>query len=399
MSHSEPSVWIPPATETFPYFQPILSLQTQRIIGYEALGRHVAGGSVRSLGPFFQQTGLSDGQLLRVDRTIRERAIAAMAQSGGEERLFLNLKPSWIYRKASRVSELPTLEMAQRQGLPASRIVVEITEEPFAGDLEELSKMIGLYREAGCTIAIDDIGSGHSNYDRIASLQPHILKIDLKLMKKGVVHEGYHALLNSYSILASQMGASLLVEGVETKEDLYYALKVGARYVQGFLFSPAKAGLQSPDAYERLLRESIALFTRSELERHRGLYAATDGLRALLREKPGFDTAGDADELLQTLAGHVGNNVVRMYICREEGFQISSNYTRAADGTWSRDTTYEGSNWIWRPYFIPTVLRMKHGRQGCLSEPYTDLETSRQVHTYSEPLGDTHYVFFDLEIE
>ncbi|SDD16176.1 EAL domain, c-di-GMP-specific phosphodiesterase class I (or its enzymatically inactive variant) [Paenibacillus sp. UNCCL117] len=398
-SESASAAQVPAAAEISPYFQPILSLQTQHIIGYEALGRHVAGGVVRSLGPFFQQSGLPDERLVKVDRLIREQAIAAMARAPGEERLFLNLKPSWIYRKARRVSELPTLQMAERHGLDPSRIVVEITEEPFSGKLEELSEMIGLYREAGCTIAIDDIGSGHSNYDRIASLQPHILKIDLKLMKKGARHEGYHALLNSFSILAAQMGASMLVEGVETKEDLHYALKVGARYVQGFLFSPAEAELQRKEAYEPLLREHIALYTHGELERHRALFSAASGLRTLLSARSGARTPAEADALLQTLSGHVDKNVVRMYICREEGFQVSSNYTRNPDGSWRRDAAYEGSNWIWRPYFIPTVLQMKHGGQGCLSQPYTDLETSRSMQTYSEPLGEAHYIFFDLEID
>lgn len=389
---------IPPAAETFPYFQPILSLQTQQIIGYEALGRRVSRGVVRSLGPFFQDRSFTDSEHLQVDRIVRSRAIGRMANTDSEAKLFINIKPSWIYRMYREKGELPTLQMIKRHGLEPSRIVIEITEEDFTGRLEELSEMISLYRQAGCLIAIDDIGSGYSNYDRIASVKPHILKIDLKLLKKSAEDRGYNAVLNSFSILAAQMGASLLVEGVETKEDLNHALQVGARYVQGFLFSPAEFELQQEDAYSGLLRESIALYTRRELARHHRLYAAAAMLSGLVPAKVEIRSSADADALISKLLPYVNANVIRMYICREEGFQVSSNFTRAEDGSWRRDVRYQESNWIWRPYFIPTVLQMKHQRQGCLSQPYTDLDSSLTMQTYSCPLGEACYLFFDLTI-
>ncbi|MGG2197380.1 MULTISPECIES: EAL domain-containing protein [Paenibacillus] len=389
---------LPPAAETFPYFQPVLSLQTQRIIGYEALGRRVSPGIVRSLGPFFQNTSYSEAEHLRIDRIIRSRAIGRMANADSDAKLFINLKPSWIHRIYREKRELPTLQMMRRHGLDPSRIVIEITEEDFTGGLDELSEMIGQYREAGCLIAVDDIGSGYSNYDRIASVKPHILKIDLKLLKKSAVDHGYNAVLNSFSILAAQMGASLLVEGVETKGDLNHALQVGARYVQGYLFSQAEADLQQEDAYEGLLRESIAVFTHSELDRQHRLFAATERLSGLVPSSVEIRSSADADALIGKLLPHVGANVVRIYICKEEGFQVSSNFSREADGSWSRDVRYQESNWIWRPYFIPTVLQMKHQRQGCLSQPYTDLDSSLTMQTYSCPLGGACYLFFDLTI-
>ncbi len=190
------------------------------------------------------------------------------------------------------------------------------------------------------------------------------------------------------------MGASLLVEGVETKGDLNHALQVGARYVQGYLFSQAEADLQQEDAYEGLLRESIAVFTHSELDRQHRLFAATERLSGLVPSSVEIRSSADADALIGKLLPHVGANVVRIYICKEEGFQVSSNFSREADGSWSRDVRYQESNWIWRPYFIPTVLQMKHQRQGCLSQPYTDLDSSLTMQTYSCPLGGACYLFF-----
>ncbi|WP_282938289.1 EAL domain-containing protein [Paenibacillus sp. RC67] len=380
------------------FFQPILSLQTQKIIAYEALGRTVEGDQVRSLGPFFQNKEISDEQHLYVDRILREQAIAAIAQSDSSAMLFLNLKPSWIYRVYKEKGVLPTLQFIQKHGLDPGRVVIEVTEEEFHGRLDELSAIINVYREHGCLIAIDDIGSGYSNYDRIASIQPHILKIDLKLLKKSAMHDGYKALLNSFSILSSQMGSSLLIEGVETKQDLYHSLKTGARYVQGFLFSEAKAELQNERAFEPFLKEEIRLYTEQEMARYRALFSVQDSLDELIASDVHIASASDADRMIESLFQSVGNNVVRIYMCREDGSQVSSNYTRNNEGEWKKDAQYQGSNWIWRPYFIPNMMRLNNHRQGMLSSEYTDLDTSRLMQTYSCPVGDAHYLFLDVQV-
>ncbi|TDF92137.1 EAL domain-containing protein [Paenibacillus piri] len=392
------------ANETFcteelkPFFQPILSLQNQKIIAYEALGRRVTGGNIYSLGSFFHDPSVDVQQHLQVDRLLREKSIATFARSEGDAMLFINLKPSWIYKIYKETGILPTLQLVEKHGLDPSRVVIEITEEEFHGRLDELSAIVDVYRRQGCLIAIDDIGSGYSNYDRIASIQPNILKIDLKLLKKSKHHEGYNALLNSFSILSSQMGSSLLIEGVETKQDLYHSLKAGARYVQGFLFSEAKAEFQPERAYEPLLKEEIRLYTELEVARYRALFSVQETLKELISSELRVASAGDADAMIGSLLGSVGDNVMRMYICRDDGCQVSSNYTRDQAEGWKRDARFQGSNWIWRPYFIPNMMRMDHQQQGILSQVYTDLDTAQPMQTYSCPVGESHYIFLDLSV-
>ncbi|MFD0682081.1 MULTISPECIES: EAL domain-containing protein [unclassified Paenibacillus] len=390
---------IPLEKELKPFFQPILSLQNQKIIGYEALGRIVQEGRVHSLGPFFHDSTISDEHHLQVDRLLREKAISTIAQSDDNAAmLFLNLKPSWIYRKYKETGVLPTLQFVEKHGLEPSRVVIEITEEEFHGRLDELSKIVEVYRQQGCLIAIDDIGSGYSNYDRIASIKPNILKIDLKLLKKSKNHEGYNALLNSFSILSSQMGSSLLIEGVETKQDLYHSLKAGARYVQGFLFSEAREDFQSERNYELLLKEEIRIYTEQEITRYRALFSVQESLNDLISSETHISSARDADAMIGNLLGTVADNVMRIYICREDGCQVSSNFMRDMEEGWKQDAQFQGSNWIWRPYFIPNMMRMNNQRQGMLSQVYTDLDTAQPMQTYSCPVGDTHYIFLDLSV-
>jgi EAL domain-containing protein (putative c-di-GMP-specific phosphodiesterase class I) len=388
---------IPPRHEVRPFFQPILSLQSQEIIGYETLGRWIRQGSVESLGPFFKNPDIPEDMQLLTDRYLRERAIEQLAATDDESSLFINLKPSWIYRTYKRTGVLPTIELLRKYHINPARVVIEVTEEEFTGKLHELTQIVELYREFGCTIAIDDVGSGFSNFDRIASIQPKILKIDLNVLKKSAIHAGYKALMQSFSILAAQMGASLLVEGVETKQELHSALQVGARYVQGYLFSKAEPQFQHKDAFKSMLKEEMNLFGQDEFQRYSRLLTVHQSMDRLIHSYVRITTSEDADRVIENAIDNVSENCIRMYICREDGCQISSNYSRKYEA-WSKDECYRGANWTWRPYFISNILMMNLQKQGILSQAYTDLDTSHQIQTYSCALGEGFYLFLDLMI-
>jgi EAL domain-containing protein (putative c-di-GMP-specific phosphodiesterase class I) len=390
---------IPDINRVVPFFQPIVSLQTQRIIAYESLGREIIDGRVRSLGLFFGNAAISDDVHITIDRHLRDLAFEKISNTTGRFQLFINLKPSWIYHTYHKTGELPTLHLIDKYDLSPSRIVIEIVEEEFYGNLQDLCEVLEVYRRKGCMLAIDDVGSGFSNLDRIAIIQPKILKIDLKIMKKSAKHEGYRALLRSFSIIAAQMGASLLVEGVETKEDLQNALLAGARYAQGFLFAPAAPEFLPEDHFTEMLCEEISLYHEQELKKHSRLFEIEQALNHLYSsEVLLIQNADEADAVLERFVTFALDIALRYYICKEDGSQISSNYNHDSDGNWVKDEGFRGSNWIWRPYFIPNILTMKHHKIGILSRPYSDLDTSSFIQTYSCPIGNGYYMFMDLAI-
>ncbi|MEI7026379.1 EAL domain-containing protein [Paenibacillus sp. y28] len=387
---------VPMAAEVVPYFQPILSLQTQTVTGYESLGRRLQGGQAGSLGPFFQNPEISDEIHLAIDRILREKALQRIATAPHTPQLFINLKPSWMMRYYESEAKLPTLQLMAKHGVDPRQIVIEITEQEFSGRLEQLSQVVEQYRELGCRIAIDDVGSGFSNFDRIALLRPDILKIDLRLIRKSTHHEGYRALLQAFSILASQMGASLLVEGVETREEMQLALLVGARFVQGFLFSPAVADFMEPTVFRRMLREELDWFSQGQFKRYEEYAAVERHLNEWFASRVTIATADEADRVIEGLLPRMTDNCVRMYICREDGCQVSSNFVRKEGEAWERDVQFQGSNWVWRPYFIPNILAMNQSGRGNLSQTYFDLDSSRTLQTYSCPIGSGFYIFCDL---
>lgn len=381
-----------------PFFQPIISLQNQRIIGYESLGRKLIDNKPMSLGPFFHNRAIDENDHLYIDRLLREKAIARLAEMPDGCMLFVNIRPSWIVRANNSDSPLPTLQLIDKYNVDPGRIVIEITEDESQGTAQELSDIVMSYRRHGCKIAIDDVGSGFSNFDRIALIRPDIIKVDLKLMRKSRIHEGYQALLRSYSILAEQIGASLLMEGIETERELCQALSIGARYVQGFLFASASASLHPADRFADMLREQLSLYAGEQLAKYQELLAVNHLFDSLISYDLKANQSEEADRYIEQLLGGVPQRCIRIYLCSEDGVQVSSNYCREGDGSWLQDSSFRGANWLWRPYFIPNIVRMQNHPTPTLSQIYTDLETSKIMHTYSGSIGNGLYLFFDLVV-
>lgn len=381
-----------------PYFQPIISLQNHHIIGYESLGRYMVDGNPVSLGPFFHNSQYSEKEQLQIDRLLRLLAIDKMAKSQEEGLLFINLRPSWIFKKYKESGTLPTILFIEESKLPTNRIVIEITEDKFLGSHHELSDMVNIYRQKGCKIAIDDVGSGFSNFDRIALIEPDIIKIDLKLMKNSGVHKGYNALLRSYSILAEQMGASLLMEGIETEYDLQQAVAIGARYVQGFLFSPANVDFLPPTIFSEVIHNQLTLYASEQIAKYQELHVINQLFDIIIETPHHTSLSNNPDPFIEQFLHQMPLRCIRIYLCTEDGTQVSSNYSRDAQNTWQKDESFRGANWIWRPYFIPNIVRMQYRSSPTMSQIYADLETSKIMYTYSGMIHSDLYLFFDLTV-
>ncbi|CAM3505586.1 EAL domain-containing protein [Paenibacillus lupini] len=380
------------------FYQPIIALDTRKVVGYEVLGRACKDDAVRSLGPFFCDPTVPLEDHIAVDRILREQAFQKIAATDQPPMLFINLKPNWMHH-GMQSGELYTLSLLDKYQIDPSRVVIEITEESFNGEVDELREVIDMYRAKGCLIAIDDVGSGFSGIDRIALIQPNILKIDMHMLKRSANHDGYLGTLRSFSALADQLGASLLAEGVETRQDLARAMQAGVRYVQGFLFAKAEPDFEQPFRFSSLLEE--------ELEAHRQLQLYSENYWRYLSDRLAgrVDRIGHLEELeeednewIVRLLQELDSNCIRVYLCRDDGIQISSNYSRRpVDGSWRREDEYCGANWSWRPYFVPNVVQLSEKRRSIVSRAYTDLDSRAWIRTVSVLAKPGIILFVDMK--
>ncbi len=406
----------PPGTpqgKLLAYYQPIVALETRSIVGYEALGRQLVDGTIRSLGPFFSDSSIPVEEHVRIDRLLREQAIAKLSQLPDPPMLYINLKPSWIYQHYKSSGELHTLQLLDKYGIHPSKICIEITEEEFNGSISELNEIINLYRAYGCRIAIDDVGTGFSNFDRIAQIQPNLLKIDIHLMKKSANHSGYLGVLRSFSTLAEQIGASLLVEGVETNQDLKRAIQIGARYVQGYLFAPAEPEFRLMDSFTPLIEAELDEHRQNlqatkqlweELGDHLVDKVETSGIRSLLEATRDSETddmlydinSEQADRVIKHLLPSLNRSCMRVYLCRNNGIQLSANHIRDFGESWRMELEYRNADWSWRPYFIPHLSHENSRVEAKVSTLYADLDTHAWIRTVSIPIGKELVLLLDV---
>lgn len=141
----------------------------------------------------------------------------------------------------------------EKASLPMNNFCVEVTED---GDIptDHLVPAINLLKFHGFKIAMDDFGTGYSSLSRLSVLPVDVVKIDRSLLLTASA--GNQSILESAISLAKRLGASTVVEGVETLEQLSLIRKLGADSVQGFLLSKPvqikKASLLSLNAVDIL---------------------------------------------------------------------------------------------------------------------------------------------------
>ena len=347
-------------------FQPFIDTATGLIAGVEALGRlRQDNGDLQSVGPLFFNPRVGLAELRRLDRQIRDAALARIHEAPKDWFLSLNISPRWISRLRPN-QPLPSLKQLQQQGVPPERVVFEITE--LGGAHQRLPEVVARYRDAGARIAIDDFGAGYSQLDRVLALQPDILKLDMRLFQEAARGGPSGEVVKALAQMAEKTGCWIIAEGVETEEEMDFALECGARYVQGYLFAKPALEFPASDHYvNRKLRERANLIQlRQQLSELMNMLRPWAEGGAMLSSLP------PAPESFSRL--------LRIYQCDRHGTQTSPNLEW--NGLfWKENRRYLGHNWSWRPYFYQLLAEGWEERRLTLSNTYRDATTNQYCMT------------------
>src|SRR6056297_55841 len=214
------------------YSQPIVDLYTGSVFGYELLARGVE--------PFFSPAQLFEkarrwGLEWEVEYACRIAALKQFAASAGDvprANFFINISPNTF--STSEFQSSFSMERLKEYGISGDRLVLEITETASVKDYGHFEETIRNYVQQGFRIALDDFGSGHSGLITLAATTPHILKVDKELVR-GIHRSSYKQnLVKSFSDFAETVGSFILLEGIETIDELRTAYRLRARYAQGY---------------------------------------------------------------------------------------------------------------------------------------------------------------------
>jgi EAL domain-containing protein (putative c-di-GMP-specific phosphodiesterase class I) len=157
--------------------------------------------------------------------------------------LFFNFDPRINSDFAVTVKELEFIAGRYGEIQLESRLLVCEIIETQEQDIDTLLRITAEMRRHGIRLAIDDFGVGHSNLERVKLIRPNIIKIDGGWFRQIAAVPAAAALFKSFVSGLHDLGAQVLVEGIETPEQLSCAVEAGAEYLQGFLLSrPRLAG-------------------------------------------------------------------------------------------------------------------------------------------------------------
>ncbi len=220
-------------------YQPVVALDSRRVVGVEALARWTwAGGPVSpsTFIPMAEDLGLID----ELTRQVVAQAVGAVrrwrAELWPELVLSVNLSPIQLAEPGA-VATLGGI--LAEHGLPATAVQVEVTESAVMADVAAAGARLEELRELGVRIALDDFGTGYSSLALLRDLPVDVLKIDQSFtarLPRDVAMVGFMV------DLARAMGATVVVEGVETPEQLDALRPLGCDAVQGFgLWRPLSA--------------------------------------------------------------------------------------------------------------------------------------------------------------
>lgn len=214
-------------------YQPIVSLNSLRIVAVEALSRwqHPELGPIGPVDyiPLAEEMGI----ITDLTRFMLRRACQDCSQWG--HRIGVSVNLSAIDLKNSNIVDI-VVDALQEAQLPSYLLEVEVTESAIISDRVKTCEMLQKLKNSGINIALDDFGTGYSSLSYLNTLPLTKVKVDRSFVKDIVTDRRAFMLLRGVTQLSHELGFGVTIEGVETEEQLKLIRSTGgADLVQGFL--------------------------------------------------------------------------------------------------------------------------------------------------------------------
>jgi diguanylate cyclase len=216
------------------HLQPILDVRSRRIVAAESLARWhsplLGPISPDVFVPLAEQTGLI-GELTRwsMNATLRYASLAQLGERG--MRFALNLSPRVFLDHSFDEQLLAALKIWD---VPATAVVLEVTEGGVMEDPARSAAVLTRLREAGMSIAIDDFGTGYASFAYLKRFPANEVKVDQSFIR-DICHDDRTAeLVRSMIDLSHRLEMRVVAEGVEDEETMQLLATMDCDLVQGF---------------------------------------------------------------------------------------------------------------------------------------------------------------------
>lgn len=232
------------------YFQPVVSTHNTRTVGFEVLARwsdpKLGTISPTIFIPLAEHAGLLD---LLLECLMKQAFLASKAWPD-DLRLAFNVSPAQL-----RNLDFPERfqNIAHDANFPLSRLRIEITESAIIEDEARAKTMLERIAALGCSVAMDDFGTGHASLTWLRTLPFDAIKLDTTFVRAMMEHRQSRKIVTAVVGLGQSLELKVIAEGVETEEEARFLRRIGCSHLQGFFFGPPMPAGDVPTHLERML--------------------------------------------------------------------------------------------------------------------------------------------------
>ncbi len=336
-----------------PVYQPVVSLGTGRVVGYEALARF-PGTSGRTPDVWFAQAhGCGLGPELEA---VAIRAALEPLGRPFDAHLAVNVSPSALTSDVVQDALSGNLE----------GLVIEITEHEFVPDDDSLTAAVADLRGRGALIAIDDAGAGHAGLKQLMRVRPDIVKLDRALIHDIHRDAARMALVESFVRFARDVGATVCAEGIESLDELAVVADLDVQWGQGYVLArPEPPWIEVSPIAAEVCRVALADTFRSLPTEHHPLGSSDRRLVHVSARLASARSPRDLEGALALIAAELGSSKVCLSAWHEADRVLE---TLAENGDRSDQTIFPIADFP----LSARVIRDKEAVQTVVGDPESD---------------------------
>lgn len=229
-------------------FQPIISLKSGDVLGYEALSRTPFEEDFENIEDLFS-LAKEHNRLWELERLCRIKTLQSAKSflvPPFNKKLFMNVS-SQVMKYEKFHTEMTEFFMKEFRISPHN-IIFEVTEQSVIDDMQGFQSILSQYKSDHFNLAIDDAGLDYTGLNAITDFDPNFIKIDMKLIRNIKEHSLQGAIVKGMVEYSKVANVSLIAEGVETFEELEAVTRMGVQYAQGYYIQKPHHKIQPIDS-------------------------------------------------------------------------------------------------------------------------------------------------------
>ena len=223
------------------YFQPLVNNRTLKVDKYECLVRLIEEDGKVIAPYFFLDISKKSNQYTKLTKIVLEKSFQKF------EHLPFEFSVNISYEDIENPDFLDFIKGLLKKYDIAPKVVFEILEDESIKNYNLLISFVDEVKALGCKVAIDDFGSGYSNFEHLLKMNIDYLKIDASLIKNIATNENSYKITKTIIEFAKNLNLKTIAEFVENEEIFNIVRNLGADYSQGYFFS---APISAPNIKE-----------------------------------------------------------------------------------------------------------------------------------------------------